>query len=156
MSHRYRFTTGYVAELLLNGFKRPHGLLNAYIQHFTNFNVTDASHLVKLEGSESLPTFSQYRLDFSKLKKSAIVFSYMLYRQLIPPVDADMLSTIHQLTTHYLMRSVLPTTLGKDEEMYVEYGFARFVGPDSKTVAVDEPLVLLAATHWIDLNHRSS
>lgn len=67
---RYRFTTGYVTELLLNGFKRPHGLLNAYIQHFTNFTVTDAPHLIKMEGSETLPTFSQYRLDFSKLKRS--------------------------------------------------------------------------------------
>lgn len=67
-----------------------------------------------------------------------------------------MLSTIHQLTTHYLMRSVLPITLGKDEAIYVEYGFARFVDAETKTVAVDEPLVLLAATHWINLNHRSS
>jgi len=67
-----------------------------------------------------------------------------------------MLTTIHQLTTHYLMRSVLPLTLGKDEATYVEYGFARFVDPDTKTVAVDEPLVLLAATHWINANHRTS
>lgn len=54
------------------------------------------------------------------------------------------------------MRSVLPVTLGKDEAIYVEYGFARFVDAETKTVAVDEPLVLLAATNWINLNHRSS
>lgn len=54
------------------------------------------------------------------------------------------------------MRSVLPTTLGKDEATYVEYGFARFVDSETKTVAVDEPLVLLAATHWINANHRTS
>ncbi|KJA20635.1 hypothetical protein HYPSUDRAFT_141950 [Hypholoma sublateritium FD-334 SS-4] len=136
---RYRFTTGYVAELLLNGFKRPHGLLNAYIQHFTNFAVTDALRLVQNEGTEALPIMSQYRLDFSKLKR-----------------NSDMLSTIHQLTTHYLMRSVLPVSLGKDEAIYVEYGFARFVDAETKTVAVDEPLVLLAAANWINANHRSS
>jgi hypothetical protein len=67
-----------------------------------------------------------------------------------------MLSTIHQLTTHYLMRSVLPVTLGKDEATYVEYGFARFVDSETKSVAVDEPLVLLAATHWINTHHRTS
>ena len=67
-----------------------------------------------------------------------------------------MLTTIHQLTTHYLMRSVLPRTLGKDEATYVEYGFARFVDAETKTVAVDEPLVLLAATRWINANHRTS
>ena len=71
-------------------------------------------------------------------------------------VDTDMLTTIHQLTTHYLMRSVLPRTLGKDEATYVEYGFARFVDAETKTVAVDEPLVLLAATRWINANHRTS
>jgi hypothetical protein len=67
-----------------------------------------------------------------------------------------MLTTIHQLTTHCLMRSVHPHTLGKDEATYVEYGFARFVDAETKTVAVDEPLVLLAATHWINTNHQTS
>ena len=53
------------------------------------------------------------------------------------------------------MRSVLPLTLGKDEATYVEYGFARFVDSETKSVAVDEPLVLLAATPWINKHHRS-
>ncbi|KIJ99806.1 hypothetical protein K443DRAFT_8140 [Laccaria amethystina LaAM-08-1] len=137
---RHRFTAGFVAELIVNGFRRCHGLLNAYVEHFTHFNVTDAQSFVEAEkGSDALPNLSQYKLDFSKLKK-----------------NSDMLTTIHQLTTHYLMRSVLPVTLGKDEATYVEYGFARFVDPETKTVAVDEPLVLLAATHWINANHRTS
>lgn len=54
------------------------------------------------------------------------------------------------------MRSVLPGTLGKDEATYVEYGFARFVDAETRTVAVDEPLVLLAATHWNNTNYRTS
>ena len=70
---RYRFTAGYVAELLSNGFRRPHGLLNAYVEHFTNFSVTDASAFVKAEGTDPLPVLSQYRLDFSKLRKSAFI-----------------------------------------------------------------------------------
>ncbi|KAJ3505936.1 hypothetical protein NLJ89_g7152 [Agrocybe chaxingu] len=127
------------AELLQNGFKRPHGLLKAYVEHFTNFKITDAMSLVTLEGLDALPVLSQYKLDFSKLKK-----------------NSDMLTTIHQLTSHYLMRSVLPITLGKDEATYVEYGFARFVDSETKTVAVDEPLVLLAATHWTNANVRTT
>lgn len=67
-----------------------------------------------------------------------------------------MLSTIQQLTTHYLMRAVLPVNLGKDEATFVEYGFARFVDSDTKRVSVDEPLVLLAATHWINMQYRKS
>jgi hypothetical protein len=67
-----------------------------------------------------------------------------------------MIATIYQITTHYLMRSVLPGSLGTDEATYVEYGFARFVDAETRTVTVDEPLVLLAATHWINVNYRSS
>lgn len=71
-------------------------------------------------------------------------------------LDNDMIATIHQITTHYLMRSTLPGSLGEDEATYVEYGFARFTDPDTSAVAVDEPLVLLAATHWTDEHYRSS
>jgi hypothetical protein len=67
-----------------------------------------------------------------------------------------MLNKIHEISAHYLMRATLPITLGTDEETYVEYGFARFVDSETKTVAVDEPLVLLAATHWINKNHSTN
>lgn len=66
-----------------------------------------------------------------------------------PFKDRDMLTTINQLTTHYSMRSVLIIALGKNELTYVEYGSAPFVNPETKSVVVDEPLVLLAATHRI-------
>ncbi|KAF8228667.1 hypothetical protein L208DRAFT_1424348 [Tricholoma matsutake] len=134
---RHRFTAGYVAELLDNGFHKPHTLLNAYIEYFTHFNPTDARIFVEAEGSGSIPISLRYKLDFSKF-------------------DADMIATIYQITTHYLMRSVLPGSLGKDETIYVEYGFARFVDAETRTVAVDEPLVLLAATRWINANYLSS
>jgi len=70
VSTRYRFTSGYVSELILNGLRRPHGLLNAYVEHFTSFKVTDAPLFVASEGLDALPILSQYKLDFSKLKKS--------------------------------------------------------------------------------------
>ncbi|KAG6865084.1 hypothetical protein C0991_005228 [Blastosporella zonata] len=136
---RHRFTAGYVAELLDNHFRSPHTLLNKYIKFFTDFTPTDGQEYVDAECSTGISISSRYRLDFHKLSK-----------------NPDMLTTIHQLTTHYLMRSVLPDSLGEDEKTYVEYGFARFVDPDTHTVAVDEPLVLLAATHWINKNYRTS
>ncbi|KAG6872270.1 hypothetical protein C0995_011369 [Termitomyces sp. Mi166 len=135
---KHRFTAGYIAELLNNGFKSPHTLLNRYIEFFTDFRPTDAQKYVDAEDSTVLIS-SRYRLDFHKLVKSP-----------------DMIDTIHQLTTHYLMRSALPRSLGQDEKMYVEYGFARFKDAGTNTVAIDEPLVLLAATHWIDKNYRTS
>ncbi|KAG6826257.1 hypothetical protein H0H87_007591, partial [Tephrocybe sp. NHM501043] len=135
---RHRFTAGYVSELLDNRFRSPHTLLNRYIELFTDFTPTDAQDYVNSEKT-GVSISSRYRLDFHKFNK-----------------NPDMLATIHQLTTHYLMRSTIPGSLGQDEKMYVEYGFARFVDADTHTVAVDEPLVLLAATHWINENYRTS
>ncbi|KAG5652567.1 hypothetical protein H0H81_004576 [Sphagnurus paluster] len=136
---RHRFTAGYLAELLESGFQRPHTLLNTYIEHFTDFRPTDAQDFVRVEPSGPISISSRYKLDFHKLTK-----------------NTDMITTIHQITTHYLMRSVLPGSLGKDEKTFVEYGFARFTDAETNTVAVDEPLVLLAATHWINANYRTS
>ena len=73
---RHRFTAGFVAELIVNGFRRCHGLLNAYVEHFTHFSVTDAQSFVEAEGSDALPNLSQYKLDFSKLKKSEVSFFF--------------------------------------------------------------------------------
>lgn len=63
--------------------------------------------------------------------------------------------TIHHITTHYLMRSALPIPLGEDESIYVEYGFARFTDTSARVVTVDEPLVLLSASHWFNANHQT-
>ncbi|KAG6827376.1 hypothetical protein H0H92_012050 [Tricholoma furcatifolium] len=135
---RHRFTAGYVAELLDNGFQNPHRLLNKYIEFFTDFMPTDAQQFVDAEGS-AVSISSRYRLDFRKLTKSPA-----------------MIDKVHELTTHYLMRSAFPGSLGKDEKTYVEYGFARFTDSATNTVAIDEPLILLSATHWINKNHRTS
>ncbi|KAG5650686.1 hypothetical protein H0H81_011379 [Sphagnurus paluster] len=70
--------------------------------------------------------------------------------------DPEMIATIHQLTSHYMMRSTLPFSLGKDEATYVEYGFARFADASTCTVRADEPLVLLAAAQWTEVHYRSS
>ncbi|KAF5349975.1 hypothetical protein D9756_009205 [Leucocoprinus leucothites] len=129
---RHRFTVGYVTELICNGFQQPHRLLNAYVQHFTGFSITDADDCVESEDRDPLPSFSQYKLDFSKLQK-----------------NGDMLPTIRRIITHYMMRSMTPH-LGKDETMYVEYGFARFDDSETRVIVIDEPLVLLAATCWMN------
>lgn len=63
-----------------------------------------------------------------------------------------MLAKIHELTTSYLIRSILPP-LGSDEATYVEYGFARFLDSETKSTTIDEPLVLLALMEWMTKNH---
>jgi len=81
--NRYRFTAGYVTELIRDGFRQPHRLLNAYVRHFTGFSITDAAECVENEDEAPLPSFSQYKLDFSKLQKSRFgdaLVTYVLTR----------------------------------------------------------------------------
>lgn len=67
-----------------------------------------------------------------------------------------MMARIHQFIVHYLMRSTTTTSLGGDEAMFVEYGFARFVDSETQAVRIDEPLVLLAAIQWMNDNHQTT
>jgi hypothetical protein len=68
---RYRFTTAYVTELIYSGFQQPHRLLNAFVKYFTGFSITDAPKYVEMEEEIRPPNFSQYKIDFSKLQRSA-------------------------------------------------------------------------------------
>lgn len=54
------------------------------------------------------------------------------------------------------MRSTTTTSLSGDKAKYVEYGLARFVGSETEAVVIDEPLVFLAVTQWMNKNHRTS
>ena len=72
-SVRHRFTAGYIAELLNNGFQRPHSLLNSYITAFTQFTPTDAFDFTVAEGPDVIPISSRYTLDFHKLNKSSFL-----------------------------------------------------------------------------------
>ena len=131
---RHRVTAGYYVSKLL--------VIMVYSTHTfntTGFNVTEASTFVEQEGSDALSLLSKYKVDFLKLKKSLSSDLFFLHMHMtysfmnVDTVPIYMLTTIHQLTsTHYLMRSFLPRTLGKDEATYVEYGFARFVDAEKK------------------------
>lgn len=52
--------------------------------------------------------------------------------------------TLQNITYQYLIRSVSPRKLGKDEKLFVELGFARFTGEEANKPELHEPLPLLA------------
>lgn len=59
-----------MAGLLFDGFKRPHGLLNAYVEHFSSFKLTDAVGFIDSKGQDTFPVRLPNKIDFGKLKKS--------------------------------------------------------------------------------------
>ncbi|PFH45441.1 hypothetical protein AMATHDRAFT_159722 [Amanita thiersii Skay4041] len=130
---RHRFVEGYITELLANGFRRPHSLLNAYIKVFSGFEPTDAGRLVEAEGPVPFKIAHRYKINFKKLESS--------------PQNRQM---IYDMVVNYLVRSDPPRPLGTDELEFVTYGFARI---DAGSLKIDEPLVLLSMNHWLNAEH---
>ena len=60
---------GYVTELLADGFRTPHRLLDAYIHAFTGFEPTDGRDAVEEEDAAKFVLEKRYKLDFTKLGK---------------------------------------------------------------------------------------
>lgn len=144
--------------LLQNGLRQPHRLLNAYVEHITDFSITDASKFVKGEQEWLLPEISGYRLDFSNLKESQLPsFLINYYREETSDfADTGTTADLHSFIVNHLVGSTTATSLDDgNRAKCVEYGLA-LNKSKTKAVVVDEPLVLLATTQWMNKNHRTS
>ncbi|KAF8580915.1 hypothetical protein K439DRAFT_1619482 [Ramaria rubella] len=129
---RYRFTTAFIELLLVSGGHCPHRVLDAFVEHFTEFCPNDGDEGLRNEESGAIPRIKVKRLYNSEQIASAahllrdasmIIFKYMTGRKPI---------------------SSLPNSHPKD---LVELGFARFLG---KAVLINEPLALLSLGHWLE------
>ncbi|KAJ7030663.1 hypothetical protein C8F04DRAFT_1112757 [Mycena alexandri] len=147
---RYRFTAAYVKDLLLNGFQRPHRMLNEFVRLSTvveipgtiqrklspGFRPTDSVHAAQ-EVGDAVPRELMH-FQFDKLKK-------------VPTLEQIIRTHTHQC----VMRSV-GDRLTADSSHFdlIECGFARYaendVGNDkAPQITLDEPLAVLALTEWL-------
>ncbi|XP_006457032.1 hypothetical protein AGABI2DRAFT_122906 [Agaricus bisporus var. bisporus H97] len=138
---RHQFTAGYVEELICNKFRQPHTLLRDYVRHITGgVTISDAVEYVENEGRQSeTRTFSQGRLEFFELKK-----------------NSDLLATAHGVIIDNLLSSKGPRSIGRDDMLCIEHGFARVLDSKQQGVLIDEPLAVLAAVQWMNTNHQSA
>ncbi|KAJ3863954.1 hypothetical protein EV359DRAFT_42105 [Lentinula novae-zelandiae] len=126
---RHRFTAEYISAVLQNGYKHLDQLLNAYIYNLTGFEPSDYN------GEEVIP-------DLIDFPHRAFVFE---------AVSSRMKEKIKSLCYDYLLRSKLDGWLGKDENDYIAYGFARVKNAGVRTlIRIDEPLVMMACAMWLN------
>jgi hypothetical protein len=144
--HRHRFTASFLQMLLQDGITSPHRLLNHFISAVANVTPTDGDEDVKMEPPIVEASLIHFKaLNFSKLRDGKLSIICILASNLILTSDYPMMTRIHQVLLHYLIRGDL-LLLTQTETRMVEYGFAYFRADDS--IRADEPLALLAATHW--------
>ncbi|KAJ7741220.1 hypothetical protein DFH07DRAFT_751229 [Mycena maculata] len=139
---RFRFTAGYVSELLAAEFKHPHEILNAYIYELTTPPKRNTTTTVQTE-------------------PSVVVDVLIFFTLLTGHPDHDELATIAQIVCRYWMRSELDNPMVVESEAkFVEWGFARFL--PSKTnrrkasTRMDEPIALLALGQWLNAGFHES
>jgi hypothetical protein len=142
---RHRFTASYVQTLLHVGITSPHTLLSQFIARFTEITPTDGKEDISLEPKVYLHKALEFNaLNFEKLGQGeSSILTTICHLNFI--LDIPVMMTIHRLLLHYLIRGNL-LQLTEQEARMVQYGFAHF--QDDKTIRADEPLVLLAASHW--------
>ncbi|KAF8336739.1 hypothetical protein F5887DRAFT_986297 [Amanita rubescens] len=133
---RYRFVAGYVTELLLHGYRYPNLLLNEYIHQCTEFTPTDDHEAVLKEerrggSSKDINIEPMSSWNFEKFEK-----------------NSKRLLEIDGFFPLFVMRSIYLGTLGDNDLLWVENGFARLRKVPDKGVVFDEPLVVAAANHW--------
>ncbi|ESK90353.1 hypothetical protein Moror_13736 [Moniliophthora roreri MCA 2997] len=142
---RHRFTAEFIAMLLRADFHNPHILLSDYVKHIAGFYPTDAPDQFTLGTSLPLLDFSTGPIPVDNVT-----------------ANTTLMETVRQSCHDYALHSIVPQYVGvaKDVEL-VQHGLARFkervmnVDEMGKAkikyfVAVDEPLVLLACSAYLN------
>ncbi|KAJ7279679.1 hypothetical protein C8J57DRAFT_1303945 [Mycena rebaudengoi] len=162
LSGRFRFSAGYISELLAAELKQPHEVLNAYILELTRpprlmfrtrneasnvsawkgFIPTDCDHLI--DKSARVVVSKRKTFNFKKLKK-----------------NKNAMATINQIACRFWMRCELENSMvAETEAKLVEWGFARFLpserDPSERSGRMDEPMALLALGQWFNAGHHQS
>lgn len=151
-SVRHRFTALYLSHLLAHSLEAPHRTLDDFIEGMTHFRPSDAADVVeKPRNTKSLISkMDPSGFHFEKLKDSTYLPSTLACHSKAVCPDQRLLRTIAVSVLEYIFTGQPRSLGGPDTELLVEHGFARFY-VQQEGIA-DEPLALLAATHYFSLN----
>ncbi|KAJ3933749.1 MAG: hypothetical protein NXY57DRAFT_782881 [Lentinula lateritia] len=155
---RYRFTAEYISLLLRDGFRRPHTVLNCFINAAIGCQPTDmCEEFMHAERRflGTIPEIRNFPFDFSRLTEMKRGRS---------PLVANLIQYVYK----YFMTSMPPFAFTAREIEFVKHGFARYTvktddvvqmeGASEEvlpipTIHISEPLILLALTLWANRNH---
>ncbi|KAL1667597.1 hypothetical protein GGF50DRAFT_48245, partial [Schizophyllum commune] len=124
---RPRILTGYLGNLMMHGYKNPHGVLNAYISRFSSY--------------VSLETARYTRHGFVPLITPVARVSHQ---------HTGLLPIVCDVVLNVMLRSDLQSAgrMGSGEAYFVQHGIAYF-NAQGKAL-IDEPVIVLTIMRWYD------
>ncbi|KAJ6572178.1 hypothetical protein B0H19DRAFT_1256079 [Mycena capillaripes] len=126
---RYRFTTAFISELLFQGFRSPHRLLNSFVETHTGVTPTDGERWI---AEESYDAQWPPEVELKAFEPEALANNPNgLERMLVDIVNSN------------IVRTGVQTNITVSEKLLVEYGFARYTEHKMNKIIIDEPLVFL-------------
>jgi hypothetical protein len=157
---RYRFTATLISLILEGGYQSPHRTIDKYVEEFTCFRPTDGK-----DWSDREPNIPSIfigdivtKLGFDKMSESSCFLNLTVSNCInphSPSIDPAQANTLcSALYDQVLYGQYNLDSFGRDEQnLFVEYGFARNKWDEP---AIDEPLAILAALHWVNQITRFS
>ncbi|KAJ7113002.1 hypothetical protein C8R44DRAFT_882038 [Mycena epipterygia] len=153
---RFRFTAGFISELLAAEFKYPHETLNEYIYQLTLPPKRKDRTLIDTLNSIHvgfIATDGAQYIDKSvrRVLSKRTTFNF---EKLTNPIHSNKLATIIKIAVQFWLRYDLGNmNIGRFEADFVQWGFAMFRTDEKSQLAsgrMDEPIVLLALGQWLN------
>ncbi|KAK7044956.1 hypothetical protein R3P38DRAFT_3259014 [Favolaschia claudopus] len=154
---RFRFTSGFMSELLAAGYRYPHETLEEYICLLTSPSRPSPDGVVtgglKTTGImvTDTPRYAtkdpEIRADIRKRLSRRVTFEF----DKLKPYP-EMLDAVSRIAVDFWLAPETAYKITKNEREFVRWGFARYVPasePDVSEAQIDEPLVLLALVPWL-------
>ncbi|KAJ6486254.1 hypothetical protein C8R47DRAFT_1321150 [Mycena vitilis] len=132
---RFRFTANFLANLINSDLENPHQFLSDWVEYHTGFRPTDAPDI-------TMPF--RVTTEFS-IKK--------LYEQ----INFDKMDTVQGFSGvltdavyESILRSGIASSFSGHDDLMVQCGFAQYTQAGCSTPCISEPMILLAATYYIN------
>ncbi|KAJ7641278.1 hypothetical protein FB45DRAFT_785281 [Roridomyces roridus] len=131
---RHRLTDGLIKALLMEAFRAPNRLLDAYIVQATRYPPTDNE-----AADEPMRINTD---DYNRLHE-------LSENMFLKDMEAGLLaSTIPEVVFHYLATGRHPQPFPAEMPL-VRSGFGRFIDGDMQVVVLNEPLFIVTAARWL-------
>ncbi|THU75976.1 hypothetical protein K435DRAFT_974625 [Dendrothele bispora CBS 962.96] len=132
---RHRFTAGFITILLQKDFSNPHISLNLLVRTSTNYEPREG---LQYPIQDRVDRSDYYGLEMNGIGESSEL-GLMMY-------EAVLHNLCYQAGTH----GSEPIRVD-----LVTQSYGHFIDPSATCVAVDEPMILLAGTHWFMSDDKS-
>ncbi|KAG6875291.1 hypothetical protein C0992_004428, partial [Termitomyces sp. T32_za158] len=136
---KHRLTASYVAMLLEDKLKHPHGVLDQWVKGLTGFAVSDGEEYIAEEGlCKILPFFSNIGALVRGKDLFSPSYSYPLVR-----------STTHEVIMTYILTGKHPPCFDISKIDIVSSGVGEFKDKDMSEISLDQPGPTIAAAVWL-------